>query len=84
MFPNFAGYAQRTSERPRGGYDIMRTNDSWLAARLADEILEQNASALTVDEVAGCWCSAFRGVLSRLNEGSWSASITFHLHRQAN
>lgn len=69
--------------RPKwaNGSDVARVPDSWLAAKLADQIIMREivANTIVADDIPICWPAAFRGVMHRLAVEAWQNNIERHL-----
>jgi hypothetical protein len=55
------------------GSDVARVPDSWLAAKIADQIImrEIGARSIVADDIPICWPAAFRGAMHRLTAEAW-------------
>ncbi len=75
VFPTWRGLASRPMWRD--GSDVAAVNDSWLAAKMADQVIfrEMTRNTLNPEEVPGCWSAAFRGALRQLNVTLWQLNI---------
>jgi hypothetical protein len=61
--------------RPKwaNGSDVARVPDSWLAAKIADQVIMREivARSIVADDIPICWPAAFRGAMHRLNVEVW-------------
>lgn len=61
--------------RPKwaNGSDVARVPDSWLAAKIADQVVMREIVARTIvtDDIPICWPASFSGAMARLNVESW-------------
>ena len=75
LFPTWRGMATRPMWRD--GSDVCQCNDSWLAAKMADQVIfrEMTHNTINADETPGCWSAAFRGALRTLNERFWQLNL---------
>jgi hypothetical protein len=62
-----------TRPKWQNGSDVGKVPDSWLAAKLADQIIMREIVARTIvaDDIPICWPAAFRGALARLTAETW-------------
>lgn len=86
--PTFRGYPERRDARHAAretGYDVMISNDSWLAAMLTDTIVGNKVrdmmSGFDIIEdmpMAGAWRRTFDGVIATINKRAWEATIAHY------
>jgi hypothetical protein len=61
--------------RPKwaNGSDVARVPDSWLAAKIADQVIMREivARSIVADDIPICWPAAFRGAMHRLTTEVW-------------
>jgi hypothetical protein len=82
LFPTFCKYADRRELQIKDEYDVMITNDSWLAAILTDGVVTKNVRGMkrgfdVVDDVpmSGAWRRTFDQMVAYLNRRAWMEQI---------
>jgi hypothetical protein len=78
-FPTFSRFPERMDRAPDEGYDVMLSNDSWLAAHMADHVLMAEQEQLHVLDPSHRWQTIFGKILSDLQFFGWRESIRLHL-----
>lgn len=74
-FPTWRGMIARPDWG--SGSDVMKGNDSAIAAKIADTIIyrEMMKDTITLDELPMCWSASFRGALRGLNQKLWQLQL---------